>query len=465
MTNLIDPNRLRFGPYEVDLHTCEIWKFGTRMKLVGQPFEILAVLASRPGELVTRDELRDKLWPGETFVDFNHGLNAAMNKLRDLLSDSAENPKFIETLPRRGYRFIAKVERGRAVEEPPVAAVADPRGGNGEAQWPATATVPDIAVGMPDEEHRLDHGIPRAFLGVIAGALLLVSFVAIFAVFGSRPRPQQQPPLVIEAGIRGAQRIIAYGGRNGGPQFSPDGKRLVFMSDRSGSHELWVSNADGTQAKRITSLGDTGTPRWSPDGRTIAFDSNLHGTSAIFAVEADGGPPRVLVSGDSNNCVPSWSHDGRFVYFSSDRGEGRFQVWRLSLKDGKQEQITKNGGFAPLESPDGQTIYYAESRYPNPHVWKVPKNGGDERMVSSQVEPGTWASWMVTDKGIYFVDQAAGNVAMLSFFDLASNQLKQLTLLGKFPFWMTVSRDGQKAAFDRDDSEDSESVVELEDFQ
>jgi DNA-binding response OmpR family regulator len=90
MTDLIQPNRLRFGPYEVDLHTHELWKFGTKVRLVGQPFAILAMLVTRAGSLVTRDELREKLWPGETFVDFNHGLNAAVNKLRDVLCDSAE---------------------------------------------------------------------------------------------------------------------------------------------------------------------------------------------------------------------------------------------------------------------------------------------------------------------------------------------------------------------------------------
>src|SRR5271168_234540 len=104
-----DSGRARFGPYEVDLHTHELWKFGTRLKLAGQPFEILAVLLNRPGELVTREELRNCLWPSDTFVDFNHGLNAAVNKLREALSDSAENPRYVETLPRRGYRFIAPV--------------------------------------------------------------------------------------------------------------------------------------------------------------------------------------------------------------------------------------------------------------------------------------------------------------------------------------------------------------------
>src|ERR1700687_2379938 len=103
-------DRLRFGAYEADLHTGELWKHGTRVKLVGQPFEILAASVSRPGQLVTREEIRARLWPGDTFVDFNHGLNAAVNKLRDALCDSADDPRYIETLPRRGYRFVATVE-------------------------------------------------------------------------------------------------------------------------------------------------------------------------------------------------------------------------------------------------------------------------------------------------------------------------------------------------------------------
>src|ERR1700756_1489947 len=103
-------DRARFGPFEVDLHTHELWKFGTRLKLVGQPFEILSVMVSKAGGLITREELRALLGPADTFVDFNHGLNAAVNKLREALSDSAENPRYIETLPRRGYRFIAEVE-------------------------------------------------------------------------------------------------------------------------------------------------------------------------------------------------------------------------------------------------------------------------------------------------------------------------------------------------------------------
>jgi putative ABC transport system permease protein len=110
------PERVCFGPFEADLRTQELWRDGTRIKLIGQPFIVLEMLLESPGNLITRDELRARLWPGDTFVSFDHGLNAAVNRLREALGDSATDPKYIETLPRRGYRFIAKVTH-RAVFE------------------------------------------------------------------------------------------------------------------------------------------------------------------------------------------------------------------------------------------------------------------------------------------------------------------------------------------------------------
>jgi TolB-like protein len=102
--------RIRFGPFEVDLHAGELLRLGARVNLQGQPFQVLALLLERPGEMVTRDELCTKLWPADTFVDFERGLNKAINKLRAALRDNADRPRFIETLPLRGYRFIARVE-------------------------------------------------------------------------------------------------------------------------------------------------------------------------------------------------------------------------------------------------------------------------------------------------------------------------------------------------------------------
>src|SRR5712692_1968517 len=103
---------LRFGVFEVDVRAGELRKQGVRIKLQEQPFHVLTVLLQRPGEVLTREELRSKNWPADTFVDFDNSLNTAINKLREALGDSADNPRFIETLPRRGYRFIAPVTGG-----------------------------------------------------------------------------------------------------------------------------------------------------------------------------------------------------------------------------------------------------------------------------------------------------------------------------------------------------------------
>src|ERR671925_869100 len=103
------PNLKRFGIFEVDLRARELRKGGIRVRLQDQPFEILSMMLERPGDVVTREELRERLWPAGTFVDFEHSLNAAVKRLRAALGDDADNPRFVETLPRRGYRFIAKI--------------------------------------------------------------------------------------------------------------------------------------------------------------------------------------------------------------------------------------------------------------------------------------------------------------------------------------------------------------------
>src|ERR1041385_1587822 len=108
---------LRFGLFEVDLSTGELRKNGVKIRLQEQPFQILAFLLARPGELVTRQDLRDQLWSNDTFVDFDHSLNTAINKLREALGDSASSPRFVETVARRGYRFLGSVESATPVPD------------------------------------------------------------------------------------------------------------------------------------------------------------------------------------------------------------------------------------------------------------------------------------------------------------------------------------------------------------
>jgi Tol biopolymer transport system component len=259
--------------------------------------------------------------------------------------------------------------------------------------------------------------------------------------------------------------VLLTGGRNEGPQFSPDGQKLVFMSNRAGGQdELWIADANGQHLHQLTSGGNAGTPRWSPDGTKIAFDSEINDRAVILVVNAAGGQPALMVGNDSNNRVPSWSHDGKYLYFASDRS-GRYEVWKVPAVGGPALQVTGSGGFAAFESPDGKSLYYSKNQFERPEIWAVPVNGGNEELASTVLRPGTWASWGIVGNAIYFVEEGPGNVAVLSRFDLQTQQLRQLTLLGRFPFWLGLRPDGKKAVFDRVDSDTTMSIVELEDFE
>src|ERR1700760_4208609 len=164
---------LRFGDFEADLRSGELRKAGVKLKFGGQPFQVLAILLEQPGEVVTREELQKRLWP-DTFVDVDHNLNTAINKIREVLGDSAESPRFVETLPRRGDRFIGELEA-------PV--------------LPAEEPVPEPAVKVePDRGSRSR----QTWLKIAAGALaiVVVALAAVIIYLWFRPkRPQEQAAL------------------------------------------------------------------------------------------------------------------------------------------------------------------------------------------------------------------------------------------------------------------------------
>ena len=446
-------DRVRFGAFEVDLCTRELWKNGLKLKLGGQPFEILATLLERPGELVTREQLRTKIWSYDTFVDFNHGLNAAVNKLRECLNDSAEEPRYIETLPRRGYRFIAKTEKP-AEELPSV---------------PLPLAVP---VSQPDfmsvqwQPMGLANRVNRPYVGGVLAALFLLAVFGVWRLMG--PAAQEvrlklereaiskggaqviQAPSIWRLDLTrpndaGARTIVtAARDRNEGPQPSPDGKKLAFMSDRSGSLEIWTSNQDGSSLVKLTNMGSCGSPRWSPDSRWIAFDSTGTGPPAVYIVPASGGAATALVEDASENMVPSWSNDGRWIYFASRR-TGVDQVWKVPAERGPAVQVTRKGGFAPVESYDGRTIYYAKTRVENPEIWQVPSEGGAETRVSPLLRPGIWANWALTQKGIFFLSDDTSESHLLQFFDFATQSVHPILPLDHPSFWFSASSDGNSA--------------------
>ena len=462
MTEL-DKNRVRFGPFLVDLNTRELWKEGISLKLGGQPFEILASLLERPGELVTREQLRMRIWSTDTFVDFSHGLNAAVNKLRDALSDSPDDPRYIETLPRRGYRFIAKIEEPEPAPVPLPIPFTPPQGATEEPVWNASLLNDEWEATVPVKRQTLTHlwviaAVSLSLLGLFAfhflvqtGELANLEATAHEAKLFV-PGSQEQAPSIWQVDVAHAAepdagiRVTSGSQAIGGPQPSPDGRKLVYMSGRPDAMEIWVSNLDGSSPVRLTSLGKCGTPRWSPDSQWIAFDSDgRYGHSGIYVVAAEGGPIHPVVDDLWNNSVPSWSRDGKWIYFASNRSsdEEENEVWKTSVEGGQPVQVTRLGGFSAYESEDGRTLYYAKTRQPNPEIWKAPVTGGNESRVSSLVRPSTWANWALTEKGILFLSEYSEKASTLEYFDFSTRGVKPLGTLEKASFWLSASRDGK----------------------
>ena len=731
----------RFGVFEVDAANAELRRIGVKVRIREQSFRVLVYLLQHAGELVSREALRQVLWPADTFVDFDHSLNTAMMKLRDALGDVSDAPVYIETIPKRGYRFIAPVTKSTEpipqTSQPSPAAFSLPVDNSAPATVyvPAPArpsffrhraklplllllliaitlcvyvllfrsgarrttgdrkllrTIPitsaagdaispvfspdgrEIAyvwdgsdrkgydiyvqlvgadlplrltyyqhglVGPPawspdgrqiafercDGKHdgiyavpalggderqlttaacyytlpnpvawmangndilMVDHCAPNgrfdvvdlslangqkrcltnvrgekddigwgfalspdastvAFgkttvalccdvykVAVIGGQIQQLtseghtgcntlsefgcsglmwtpdgrsivyvntrnSLPALFRVpaNGGTSEPEttypaigsftpdgthfiysqhssSDPPAIWRANLSSPAGSVRDKSKIIGSQFpemdaqpSPDGSRIVWMSLRTGSEEIFVSDSDGQHQTQITRLGRySGTPRWAPDGKWIAFDSYIPTKSIqIFVVDPAGRNLHPLISEPFDCAVPSWSHDGKSVYFSGNQG-GNLQVWKHSLDTGADVQLTKQGGFDPIESVDGKTVYF--TRFYEPGIWKIPVDGGPETLVvPGRPQIGFWGHFAVSRTGLYFLDADAQPRPTIDFYNLATQRISPVLTLDEHPARLqpslSVTEEGKSIYFTQ---YDRESVIKMMEF-
>jgi DNA-binding winged helix-turn-helix (wHTH) protein len=318
--------RVRFGPFELDPRAGELRKHGIRLKLKQQPLQILLMLVERPGEVVLREEIREKLWPNDTIVEFDHSINAAVQKLRDALGESAAEPRYIETLPKRGYRFIATVE-------------APPLGEKAHSEGVVRAEI-DKPLVLPPPVHRR-----RPWLWISAAAALTV------VVLGE---------WMILSGLREPARSITLSlGAVGNAVVSPDGSAVVYNSSRG----LMLRRLDSLEEFPIYTdnrLGDN--PVWSPDGSQVLFRT----FADLTRVPLSKGPPVKVWPQLGVTRGYAWARDGSVTVstLNGSRGAG---LWLVLASGGDPVRVEvpglSEGRFLyPEFLPDGKTILFGFGR-------------------------------------------------------------------------------------------------------
>jgi len=315
------PDRtFRFGAFEVNEASGELRKHGVKIRVQDQPFQVLVLLLEHSNEIVGREEIRAKLWPGNTFVDFDNAISSAVRKLREALNDSADNPRFIETSARRGYRFI-----GQVAVTPPV----PPR--------PKPARSKAVAL--------------------TAGALLILGA----SIWFLRPRPQPNAPQPAPVPLTAAQGWEMH------PSFSPDGNQIAYAWDQTGmgnnSHIFVKLIGSGGPVQVTSGAKPDSYPAWSPDGRTLAFIRSLDHGNALYTIPPLGGSERKIAEGyfvDGS----SWSPDSKFLAVADGQSSNNLpSLYLISVESGERLRLTmppniKEEDRDPAFSPDGRKILF-----------------------------------------------------------------------------------------------------------
>lgn len=374
MEPLRKPDRIiEFGPFVVELDTGVVRKHGVRIRLQQQPFQVLAALLERPGSVVTREELRRRLWPDNTFVDFEHGLNAAVNRLRQALGDSVNPPRYLETLTKRGYRFVGAVKN-----HPPAGMNSSPVERATEASQPGRSAVRLIVTTG----------------AALAAVILAVAYMGFS--HGGRASLYRPVPLTV------------FHGSEVDPVLSPDGRQVAFAwnGDAQNNFDIYTIDIGSRSTRRLTThAADDLSPAWSPDGRTIAFLRRIgEDRAALTLAPSTGGPEQAIgeTRNDEMRGLPrlaslSWSSDGQWIAASHrEPGEPHEGIYLFSVRGGQRRLTTSpmdsHGDHEPAFSPDGRKLAFCRLLgFLNSEVYVMSLDGA--RQPTSEVRLTRHKGW------------------------------------------------------------------------
>jgi len=414
---------LRFGAYELDLAAGQLRRSGIHIKLRPQAFRVLVLLASRSGELVTRDELRNALWSDGTIVDFEQGLNFCIRQARTVLSDDAVAPRFIETVPRHGYRFLAPV-----------------------TTLPVQRSNPTEVATSAD--HVPQWGIGRWAWAIAAALVVLVPLAAVWwsnRGSGDVAHPWRPVPLT------------TYPGTERNPALAPDGVHVAFTWDgpAQDNFDIYIKPLGLGEPRRITmDPAEDVSPAWSPDGLTLAFLRRQSGDRQdVILVPAFGGPEHKIGQVETSSRLPSltWSPDGAWLVTSHrESAEENEALFSMSVRTGEKRRLTNpplgfSGDYMPAFSSDSRAIAFARlSGWSASEIYLLSLSGdrpvGDAHPITNE---GRWAVSPVWKRDgrtvVYLSGDNGGRMEMRSVRAFERDRSERLAHLEGDAFQLSLS--------------------------
>jgi Tol biopolymer transport system component/DNA-binding winged helix-turn-helix (wHTH) protein len=450
----------RFGAFEVDVRAGEMRKQGVRIKLQEQPFRVLTILLLQPGVLVTRDELRSRIWAADTFVDFDNSLNTSINKLREALGDSAESPRFIETLPRRGYRFIAPVSTPEPVKEPVAPAPVIREAILNQPVVPEHREVAGAAGNVSSSAHiaggpALLTVIKNHKLGLVAG-LILVGLMLGAVLYSTHRLPSGN---VSQAKVTHKQ--FTFLGNAYEPAISPDGMFVAYVSKKPGEEQkLMVQSSDGAKLElaRATIISS---PRWSPDGSEVLFLSREPALSkleptakswGISVVSRLGGVVRPIFTA----VLACWfTPDGSQIVVANPSESSGFKGVRLVNKvtgEMKEVRLSEYEWLMDIDcSARAGLILAVTVTSERSQIRIFRPDGSEQRKLVEERDLIYSARWSPTGESIFYLHGRGSTEELSKLFIRKTAEPAVLADGLQTGGDFTLSADGSRLAYTRDD--------------